>query len=313
MEELLSRQERAVRQAFAEFLRDAKSEATLREVRTLLERGDVEGALRVVDSYVSRMATTFPQILQDAARAEAAALAPALRELVPTVGIAFDPTNPTAARLAAEAKLQFIRQFTDEQRSATRQALIRSFSDGDGFLATARQFRDSIGLTTKQEAAVANYRALLEAGSREALSRELRDRRFDRSVERAARGGEPLSKDQIDRMTEAYRRRYLAYRSEMIARTEAVRLTSQGRLEAFRQSLELADLDPSRATHTWRAIRDKRTRHTHRTLDGQTKPLSQPFDLPRGGKIAYPGDPAAPADEVIGCRCHLTFEISGPA
>lgn len=309
LDALLSRQEARIRRAFAEFVRDAKSESVVREVRGFLERGEVDSALRVVDGYISRLANVLPEVFRDAAAAEAKALAPKFVSFAPTLGVSFDPTDYEAAELARNARLEFIREFTAKQREATRNALTDSMLDGAGPRQTATAFRDSIGLTDSQRKIVANYRRSLETGSSDALSRELRDRRFDPTVARAIRNGEPPSAAQIDKMVDAYRRRMIQMRAEVIARTEGVRLTAQARREAFRQNLREAGMTEADAQHQWNSIRDNRTRETHRDMNGQVQPFSRPFQSPSGAQLRYPGDPTAPAAETIQCRCHETFKL----
>jgi uncharacterized protein with gpF-like domain len=223
------------------------------------------------------------------------------------VAVTFDPSNDRAAGLMRASKLRFIQQFTDSQRDATRTALAEAFGRGVGVREAARAFKDSIGLTRTQMQAVDNYRALLERGSKEALDREIRDRRFDSSVERAATTGEPLNAQQIDRMVERYRERYVQFRAENIARTESLRVMSEARQEALEQIIEQTGIDPSLVQRTWHATKDKRTRDSHRDMDGQTVSLNEPFISGLGNKLMYPGD--GPASDAINCRCQVTIEM----
>lgn len=309
LEALLSRQETAIRRAFAEFVRSATSDRTVREVIGFIERGEIENAVRVADGYISRMGAVIPQIFNAAGQAETAAMVPKFLSFAPTIGISFDPSDHEAADLARRARLRFIAEFTDRQREATRNALTDSFLTGRGSVATARSFRESIGLTEYQRGVVNNYRTALEGGSRDALDRELRDRRFDRTVARSIKTGDPLSQEQIDRMVAAYQKRYLQYRAEVIARTEAVRITSQARRVAFIQNLHQVGLTEADAEHTWHSVRDNRTRETHRDMNGQKQPFSRPFQSPSGAQLMYPGDPNAPADEVCNCRCSCSYQL----
>lgn len=60
-------------------------------------------------------------------------------------------------------------------------------------------------------------------------------------------------------------------------------------------------------THkTWRARHDDKTRLDHRDADGQTVPIGSAFTI-GGWFMRYPHDPLGPAEEVINCRCKLTF------
>lgn len=313
LDRLLSALEGRVRSSFAEFVRQMRSEEVLAEVADKLEAGDIDGALAIADSHVQRLGSVIPAIFQDAAVAEAADLAAKLGPVAPTVGISFDATDPAAAALMRANTLNFVREFSAAQREATRTALVNALGSGESRQVAARAFRDSIGLTTNQNAAVESYRQLLEDGSRQALDRELRDRRFDGSVEAAADGRRQLTPEQIDRMVDRYRARYLAYRSETIARTESVRIISQAREEAFRQTLDKVGLTQEDAEQVWHAVGDNRTRITHRELNGQVQPFGTPFVTISGASLAYPGDPAAPPEETINCRCHRTFRIKTSA
>lgn len=60
----------------------------------------------------------------------------------------------------------------------------------------------------------------------------------------------------------------------------------------------------------WVSAQDERVRHTHRDADGQVREMGDPF-LVNGHEMAFPGDPEAPAEEVINCRC-VRIAKSGP-
>lgn len=312
IEELLRKQEGAVRRAFRQFLDDAKSLTVLRQIRRLLEEEGIEAALRVADAYVARLGDVIPRIFMDVGGAEAAALASQMSVGNARVAISFDPSWPRAAEIMRRNRLEFVREFTRGQREASRAAIVESFQEGKGAVATARSFRDSIGLTEYQRRAVANYRRLLENNNAEALSRDLRDRRFDRSVRRAVESGEPLSPKQINRMVERYRERYLQYRAEVISRTESIRTANQARNESLSQALEQSGMPDNRVKRMWRATHDHRVRDTHRLMNGQVRGLRELFESPSGARLMYPGDPNAPRSEIIQCRCTITISFTDP-
>lgn len=60
---------------------------------------------------------------------------------------------------------------------------------------------------------------------------------------------------------------------------------------------------------TWTSRGDSKVRPAHRTLAGQTKRLDKPFSVD-GFDIMRPGDPEAPPELVIRCRCHLRFSVN---
>lgn len=307
LDRLLSKQEKRVRDAFMEFVRQARSDEVLREVGDMLERGDINGAMGVVDRYIGALGSVLPSAFIDVGVATAAELADKLPK--GQFGIHFDPTHPRAAEIMRQNRLEFVTEFSEEQRRATRAALVRAFETGQGSLGVARAFRDSIGLTETQEGAVANYERLLRAGSREVLDRALRDRRFDGTVSRAIANDEALSETQIDRMVSRYRERYLSYRSQVIARTEALRATSQAREEATIQTAEQADIPQSQIKRVWNTTVDGRTREWHASMQGQVRAVNEAFVDGHGNRLLYPGDPAAPMETTVSCRCVLTTEF----
>ena len=309
LERLLSDQEDLFKEAFVAFLRDARSDTVMAEVSDRLERRDLEGALRIVDSYVIRLSTVVPRAFQRAARLEMEGQASLLQPLVGAVAIGFDPGDRRAADLMRRSQLTFVREFGQEQRRATTLALGEALASGEGLRSAARAFRDSIGLTEHQERVVRNYRRLLESRSAQALDRDLRDRRFDPTIRGAIERDEPMTTKQIDRMTERYRERYLMLRAETIARTEGLRVTGIARKEAFRQVVEDTGIDRSQIRRVWNATQDARTRDSHAAMDGQEVGLDEPFTSGAGHRLMFPGDPQAPPEEVIQCRCVVTNRV----
>lgn len=311
IEELIAREEARVRRAFRRFLDDVRSDVVRRQVRVALEREGIESALRVIDAHVARLGAVITQVFQSAGAAEVAAVGRRLRGTRARVAVSFDPTYPRAAEIMRRSRLGFVREMTRSQRESTRAALVEALQTGAGTVQTARALADSIGLTERQRRAVGNYRRLLEAGDAEALNRDLRDRRFDSSVRRAAETGEPLGAEKIDRMVAQYRNRYLQYRAESIARTETLRAVGQARRESLEQVMEQVELPRSQAVRTWAATRDDRVRDTHAGMDGQRVALDEPFESESGARFMFPGDESlgAPPEEIIQCRCTELYEI----
>lgn len=312
LEKLVAKQAKSIQSAFREFIQSANSKRVLDEVSALLEHRDVEGALKIVDQYVVRFANVIPKAMIDVGSAEAYALGLQLFRLPGAVAVGFDPTYPRAAELIRASRMDLITRFSGQQRDAVRQALDRAFMTGQGPIATARAFRSAIGLTPRMEAAVFNYRTLLETGSREALMRDLRDRRFDPTVARAAEEGGTLTNEQIDRMVERYRFRAIQLRAETIARTEGTRATSEARREATQQMIDDTGVESSRVDRVWYPTLDDRTRDAHASMAGQRVGMDEPFTDGDGNRLMYPGDPSAPAKTTIGCRCVVAIEIGAP-
>lgn len=90
------------------------------------------------------------------------------------------------------------------------------------------------------------------------------------------------------------------------ARTMTTGVQNAGRMDAFKR----ADAKGIDMIQMWQAVFDNRTRHEHRILDGQKRPVGEPFEV-EGEKIMYPGDPTAPAHLVYNCRCTLQGLVKG--
>lgn len=310
---LIDAQSAVIKQSFMNFISAVTDDKLIAQIRSLLESRDVEGALAIVDSHVVRLGSVLPSTFSRVGQAEIAALAANLASRVGGVAINWDPTHPRAAELMRNNRLNFIRQFTKEQRLVTREALQTGYAEGLGSRAIANVFRDSIGLTRAQSKAVENYRLSLNNGSMDALSRSLRDRRSDPKVTRLFSDSQSLAPEQIDRMVERYRLNYIRYRAETIARTEGVKVTSMARQEALSQSVEDLQIPLERLTRIWNSTVDARTRDSHVSMDGQEVGFNEPFVSGDGNYLMYPGDPAAPIEEVANCRCTVSNSIAAPA
>jgi len=306
---MLTNAEYSFKQAFLTFLKDVKSDVVIRAVADALELRDFDRAFSIVNSYIARFSVAVPEAFQQAASQEMVHAAEMLKPITGAVAIAFDPGNPAAAALMRRAQLQFIRDFSAEQRAATTRALSDALATGAGPRQAAVAFRDSMGLTPYQQTVIGNYRRMLANGESEALTRTIRDRRFDPTVRTAIRTGSSLSPEQIERMVNRYRERYLMLRAETIARTESTRVTSLARREAFRQTVDDLGLDRSQIRRVWNATNDGRTRDSHRDMDGQEVAFDAPFISGLGNRLMYPGDPSAPAEDVINCRCVVTNRV----
>jgi hypothetical protein len=210
----------------------------------------------------------------------------------------------------ADSELEFIQNFTDSQRDVVRSALTDALDRGLNPKQAARSFRDAIGLTDNQYKAVQSYRSLLEGGSSEALNRELRDKRSDRTVTGAIERGDVLTGGQIDLMVGRYSDNMVAQRAETIALTESHRAVSQGRFAALQNMADEYGIDDGDVTRTWNAMMDGRERETHGEMDGQqVTGFDEPYVSPSGEELMYPGDPQASAAEIVRCRCVETYEI----
>ena len=267
----------------------------LDELADLLATGRHSEAFAMVGSAAARLGTISTETFIVAGTGTA----DWLNAEVAGIQFDFDAVNTRAVNAMRENRLRLVTGFTEQQRAATQQALIGGIERGVNPREMARLFRDSIGLTPTQERWVRNYERALRDLDAGALRRELRDRRFDRSVRRAIREGEPLTQDQIRKMVQRYRERALKLRSETIARTEALRSVHEGTAEMYQQAIDGGKLLPDQLIREWNTAADERVRDfangaqtSHRTMHHQTRMLGEPFVSGAGNMSLHPGPSA---------------------
>lgn len=311
IDRLLASQTEAFRRVFLEAVQSISDAHSLDEIERLLLEGRVDEALSALESASEVLGNQYANSFTDSAIDTALFLSAS----VLTVTTTFDRINPRVIDNISRNRARIAREFVEEQRATTIQALqdglVRDLSPS----AQAIQFRRSIGLIQRQQASVENYRRLLTEGranglpSQAALDRALRDRRSDRSVLRAIRDNRPMPRDQVERMVQRYRDRYIRYRSGVVARTEALRSVHQGIEESYQQAIDAGLIEAGSITRVWVSRGDERVRDSHVFLHGQERGQGETW---QGffGELRYPGDPLAPPEEVVSCRCSLRRRIN---
>lgn len=98
-----------------------------------------------------------------------------------------------------------------------------------------------------------------------------------------------------------------AYCAKRIAQTERTRVQSQARADTIREAAEAGVVMHKR----W-STRMVNSRDSHVALNGVEIPEGEKFHTIWGNALAYPGDPDAPAREVINCRCILVPVVLPP-
>lgn len=322
---LVAEWEPRLRKAFLDGVYRLRDRAQVEQITRMLERGDFEAAIRAVHldpasfreferSIVSAYQAGGDYVTDRLPSAPAGRLG---------VEIGLFSRNPVAENIIRETAATLVRDIVSDQRVGLRNFLVAGLEEGNNPRTTAldlvgrispttgRREGGIIGLTSSQEGWVRNYEAELRDHARlkDALTRALRDKRFDPSISRAIRNGEPIPPTTINSMVRSYRNRALRYRAEAIARTETIRALNTAQGDAIQQAIESGKISADQVTFIWRATHDKRTRDTHRGMDGQTIRHGELFQSPSGARLQYPGDPAAPAAEVINCRCWMETRV----
>jgi hypothetical protein len=215
--------------------------------------------------------------------------------------------NPEAITFLSNYVFNLIRELSKDQRLAIQDILLEAFKYGGHPYEQAREIRKMIGLTRAQAQAVRNFRRMLEGSPKEmqqALSRMLRDKRFDSTIARAIKTGVALPKEKIDAMVDQYYRRYLDYRARNIARTESLRASNMGQRELWRQAQQQGYLPTARTRRVWLVARDERTCESCKEIPGMNPGgvrLNEPFKTPDGPSDGPPLHPS--------CRCDCALEF----
>lgn len=93
--------------------------------------------------------------------------------------------------------------------------------------------------------------------------------------------------------------------AKRVARTERTRVQGQARYEAI-QGANLSRASGEAALKKqWVARNDAFTRGSHLPMSGQVQKATEYFISGAGNKLMYPGDPRAPVEEIISCRCYM--------
>lgn len=247
----------------------------------------------------------------------------------------FNQLNPRLITYMQQYSLNLIQQINNTTREAIRTYMQAGMIDGIGPRQMATQIKQVIGLTARQALAVKNFRKELETFHQKntgggynlgakidrvngaqvfrpdedglpqdgITERRLRDFRYDGQLKTAVSTGKPLSKAQIDKMVEAYARKYRKFRAETIARTEALRAVNVGVQDAWRQAVEQNKVSETSLRRRWSVALDERLCETCSPVPSMNPKLgvkfAQPFATPKGPAMLPPLHP--------NCRCSVTI------
>lgn len=315
IEALITRLEPRMKRAFMDAIYDWRRHADLDGIARALERGDVPAAIKAANIQPAAL-NGITKAMEASFEAAGAAEMSGLR-----LPIIFNVRDLRAERILREAAAMLVKGATQDQVAMLRSVLTDGLARGQGGRATALNLVGRnidgvrqggyIGLTESQARWALNYEAELSDPARmaRALTRKLRDKRFDATVRKAIKDGKPLGEAQIGKMVTAYRNRALRCRGETIARTETLRAVNAGRFEAYQQAVDAGRVAEQNIRRVWNATLDNRVRDTHRDMDGQSVGLNEDFESPSGARLRYPCDESAPIEETINCRCNVSYRI----
>ena len=197
------------RVAFLVMVREMVDAHTLQDLKELLAANQVTSALSRLDDPIETFGDSYGASFTISGQKTAQFLG----DNALNATMIFDDSNTRVLREIRRNKLRLVREFTAEQKKVTRRAIARGVKAGYSPRKQAREFKASIGLTSNQERRAENFKRLLSAGPNgeplhDALTRELRDKRYDSSIRKAIASREPLPQQTIDTMVQRHRRRF---------------------------------------------------------------------------------------------------------
>lgn len=317
-DQLIDHWDDVLRKAFTDAVYQMRSAAQIEQIARMLEKGDVEGAIRAVGLDPAQFRELDKAIGQafEAGGDATAKLVPIKRlDDGLRVIFIFRVRNPAAEQWISDRSSTKVTEILDDQRIMIREQLLLGMQEGRNPRSVAldlvgridkvgKRQGGLIGLTSSQAQWVNNYEQELSSDNPlVALSRGLRDARFDGAVKKAASTGEPIPEPLKAKMVTAYRNRALRFRAEAIGRTEAIAALHESQQQAMEQAVQSGVVDQTAVSFIWRTARDSRVRDSHAAMEGQKVKFGEKFTTGNGYHLEFPGDPSAPASEVINCRC----------
>lgn len=326
--DLLDKYGPLVKASFLDAIADLRDNIVLKVIVERLEKGDIQGAIEALHLDADAFAK-LERAVSDAYNAGGDAAVGDLPKVTEPNGnrvvFRFGVRNLAGETDLRQHSAQMVTNIVEDQKIGIRAALTGGLHAGQNPRATAldvigrvnrvtgRREGGIIGLTSAQEAYVASARAELASGDpaqlKSYLGRGRRDKRFDKVVARAAAQGKPLDAETVAKIAGRYSDRLLDLRGEALARTETMTALGKARDDAIRQQIAAGKVDAQDVTKIWRTAGDNRVRETHRALNGQSVAMEGVFHSPSGAALRFPGDPNAPASEIINCRCFMEYKV----
>ena len=322
IERLMKDWEPALRKAFLEAVKGMRGRVNLRDLATLLKARDVEGAIKLLGLEPA----AFLPLDRTLQAAYVAGGVDASQGIGLRIAPLFDAKTYSAQAYLQGHTTELIRQITEDQRAMVRQILspLMNPLGADPMLTgdtpqklaldlvgriskeTGKREGGVLGLTSQQAEWATNYERELSQADPAALTRKLRDKRFDRTVQKAITSGQPIPEKTRQAMVAAYRNRALLLRANAIAENEASTALHASQTEAWEQAIARGAVAESAVRRFWITAGDDRVRPTHRMVPGMNKAgvrLHEPFQTPKGPTM-QPGWSFDP-----GCRCRVRVRV----
>lgn len=294
-----------IREALNIVWENVRRSESLANLEYIIETQGISGLLPILDTLPDELSAQLRPVIENAIAESGRVVVQVLPKAAVTATVVFSLVNPRVGAYINNYVGQMIREVSDETVKAVQIAVNQGIVTGRNPRQIARDFRSSIGLTSRQEQTVQRLRAALEKGEAGYVNSLTT---VTDSTKNAVSAGK-LSESQIDKIVEQTRLRYVKQRTETIARTESLRATSVGQDLAIREG-QITGAISNELLKRWLYRHDTRTRDAHISA-GETNgwiPMNRPFSTPLG-PLMFPRDPNGSASNTINCRCRVQYSL----
>lgn len=294
-----------IREALNIVWENVRRSESLANLEYIIETQGISGLLPILDTLPDELSAQLRPVIENAIAESGRVVVQVLPKAAVTAPVVFSLVNPRVGAYINNYVGQMIREVSDETVKAVQIAVNQGVVTGRNPRQIARDFRSSIGLTSRQEQTVQRLRAALEKGEAGYVNSLTT---VTDSAKNAVSAGK-LSESQIDKIVEQTRLRYVKQRTETIARTESLRATSVGQDLAIREG-QITGAISNELLKRWLYRHDTRTRDAHISA-GETNgwiPMNRPFSTPLG-PLMFPRDPNGSASNTINCRCRVQYSL----
>lgn len=303
--EIADKYDTRIREALAIVWNNVRRSESLANLEYIIETKGIAGLLEVLERLPDELSAELRPVIENAISESGRVVVQVLPKAAVTAPVVFSLVTPQVSAYVNNYVGQMIREVSDETVKAVQISINQGIVTGRNPKQMARDFRSTIGLTSRQEMTVQRLRSALEkgeAGYVNSLST------VTEGAKNAVSAGK-LSEAQIDKIVEDTRLRYVKQRTETIARTESLRAVSVGQDLSIRQNQATGAVS-NELLKRWLYRKDGRTRDAHINTGENNGwiPMNRAFITPLG-PLMFPRDPAGSAANIINCRCRVQYSL----
>lgn len=295
--------EPAMRRAILEAWQRLQASPSVAELVRRIDAGDLDSVIELLFRDADALAAE--QMVRNVyARAVQRLRARAVAKLV--VRVELPVADARLVTLVQQWESSAYRNLLAEAQAGLRAQVATELARGIGPRQIAVALKSGVGrvgLTAYDESIIASYRqALTDGRMSDALRRTLRDRRYDRSLAKGT-----LTPAQIDTMTDAYRRKLIAWRAETFARSSMLGAANDATQQSWRDAVAQGRIPYAEVRRYWIVAADERLCEIcapipDRNPDGVG--LDEPFDTDTGLRMNPTLHP--------NCRCTVWIRRETP-